>query len=103
MKLHITKQYYKRSQYGREPVKYTAKQPKGIGTDVYATIKIDPILRKKELKPIKVAMLRHEVTEIREWGKGSTKAHTIAKKKESQKLKKIGGVMDFWNKVKEVQ
>jgi hypothetical protein len=98
MKLHIKRQYYKHIRKGEEPIKFHAVQPKGIGTDVYATIKLDPILRKKKLRIIKDEMLGHEMEEIKNWGHGKTNAHTIAKSKEPKTLKKVHGVNDFWKK-----
>ncbi len=41
MKLHVKKVYYKNIRKGKPPCSYSAVQPKGKGTDVYATIKLD--------------------------------------------------------------
>jgi len=102
MKLHIKKKYYKRVRRGEEPIKFHAVQPKGKGTDVYATIHLDPILRKKKLRIIKDEMLEHEMEEIKDWGKGKTNAHTIAKHKEPRTLRKCKGVTGFWEKANRI-
>ena len=101
MKLHIKKVYYKKPRIGREPCKYVAVQPKGKGTDVYATIKLDPILRKKKLKAIKKGMLKHEEVEIKRWAKGDRYSHRDAEKREPSYLRdKIKNVSGFWAAVK---
>ena len=48
MKLHKKIVYFKNIRHGKEPCKYEASQPNGVNTDVYATIKLDPILKKKK-------------------------------------------------------
>lgn len=101
MKFHIRKVYYKKPRVGKEPCKYVAVQPKGKGTDVYATIKLDPILRKKKLKPIKNGMLKHETVEIKRWAKGDRYSHRDAEKREPPYLRdKIKNVRGFWSFVK---
>jgi len=97
MKLHIRKQYYKNIRRGEEPCKYTAVQPKGKGTDVHAVIKLDPILKKSYLKPVKDAMIRHEMNEIMWWAKGGNAPHQRANRMEpALTRKKLKGVKGFW-------
>jgi hypothetical protein len=103
MKVHLKKVYYKNVRKGKEPCKFVAKQPKGIGTDIYATVKLDPILRKKKLKPIKDAMVRHEVNEIKVWGKGETAPHRKANSKEPYSTRVVlKGTKGFWRHVEKV-
>jgi hypothetical protein len=99
MKLHLKKVYYKNIRRGQEPCKYEAIQPGGKGTDVYATVKLDPILRKKKLKPILKGMLKHEKVEITEWAKGKEHSHNLAQRAEPSATKDLGGVRGFWNAV----
>ncbi len=97
MKLHIKKVYYKRPRVGKEPCKYSAVQPKGKGTDVYAVVKLDPILRKKKLKAIKNGMLKHETVEIKRWAKGDRYSHRDAEKKEPEiTRKRVRNTNLFW-------
>lgn len=96
MKIHIKKEYYKNIRRGKSPCKFVAKQPKGIGTDVYAKIRLDPILKKKKLKPIREAMLGHEMNEIKTWSKGRCKPHLSANAKEPQESRVLGGTKGFW-------
>jgi hypothetical protein len=98
MNVKIKKVYYKRSQRGRDPIKFEAVQPNGIGTDVHAKIKIDPILRRH--KDLRKAMLGHEVYEIKDWGRGCDNAHSHAKHREPKLTKNIGGVSGFWKEIK---
>ena len=98
MKVKVKKVYYKRIQKGRDPIKFEAVQPNGIGEDVHATIKIDPILKKH--KDLRKAMLRHEVYEIVDWGRGCNNAHSHAKRKEPKLTRNIGGVSGFWKEIK---
>jgi hypothetical protein len=100
MKIHIKKKYYKNVRRGKAPCKFTASQPKGIGTDVYATVRVDPILKKKKLKPIKDAMIKHEVNEIKTWGKGRCKPHISANRLEPQASRVLGGTKGFWKYLK---
>jgi hypothetical protein len=101
MKLHIKKVYYKKPRIGKEPCKYSAVQPKGKGTDVYVTIKLDPILRKKKLKSTKNGMLKHETIEIKRWAKGDRYSHRDAEKVEPKITReKIKNVRGFWAEVK---
>jgi hypothetical protein len=100
-KLHIKKKYYKRVRVGKEPIKYSAVQPKGKGTDVYATIRLDPILRKKKLKSIKNGMVKHEVVEISRWAQGDRYSHRDAERQEPSYLRdKVRNVSGFWREVK---
>jgi len=97
MKLHIRKKYYKNVRRGEEPCKFVAVQPKGKGTDVYATIKLDPILRKKKLKKVRDGMMKHEVVEITRWAKGDRYSHRDAERQEPAITKnKIKNVSGFW-------
>lgn len=96
--LKIKKVYYSRVRWGEQPIRFTAKQPKGVGTTVYATIYLDPIL--KHHPDLRNALLKHEIAELKAWGAGSTRAHTIGKSKESKLLRQIGGVSGFWREIK---
>jgi hypothetical protein len=98
MKVHVTKRYYKTTNKKREPISFSANQPRGIGTDVHAVIKIDPILKKH--KDLRKAMLKHEVYEITDWGKGCNLAHKHAKHKEPKLTREIGGTKGFWKEIK---
>jgi hypothetical protein len=100
MKLHKKIVYYKNIRRGKEPCKYSATQPKGKNTDVYATIKLDPILRKKKLKKIRNGMLKHEDVEIIRWAKGDRYSHRDANLAEPRITKKLGGTKGFWNEVR---
>jgi hypothetical protein len=102
MKLHIKKEYFKNIRRGKEPCKYVATQPQGVNSDVYATIKLDPILRKKKLKPILKGMLKHEKVEITRWGKGDRYSHRDAEKQEPAITRdKIKNVSGFWKYCKD--
>jgi len=90
--------YYKRSLVGRDPVRYSARQPKGKGTTVFATFRLDPILRKH--RDLREAMLKHELNELRAWGAGSTRGHSLARSKEPALTRNIGGVSGFWREIK---
>lgn len=96
MKIHIKKKYYKNVRRGKSPCKFTASQPKGIGTDVYATLKVDPILKNKKLKKIKDGILMHEINELKTWGKGRCKPHISANRLEPEPSKVLGGTKGFW-------
>lgn len=96
MKIFVTKRYYKRRRIGEEPIKYKAKQ-KRVGADVHATIMMDPVLKKHP--DLRKALVRHEVSEIRAWGKGSTSAHSSARSKEPKAIRNIGGVSGFWREI----
>ena len=97
-KILLKQKYYSKIKKGREPIRYRAKQPKGIGTTIYATIYLDPVLKK--YKDLRKELIGHEVNEIKAWGKGSTKAHTFARRKEPKKTKSIGGVSGFWKEIR---
>lgn len=97
MKVYITKRYYKRRRTGEEPIKYKAKQ-KRVGSDVHATVYMDPILKKHP--DLRKALVRHETNEIRAWGKGSTSGHSKARKREPKAIRNIGGVSGFWREIK---
>jgi predicted SprT family Zn-dependent metalloprotease len=102
MKLHKKIVYYKKIRRGKEPCKYVARQPRGENTDVYATIKLDPILRKKKLKKIKNGMMKHEIVEITRWGKGDRYSHRDAEKAEPAiTRKKVRNVSLFWKYCKD--
>ncbi|MFA5049281.1 MAG: hypothetical protein WC516_09720 [Patescibacteria group bacterium] len=102
MKLHRKIVYYKNIRKGKEPCKYVAVQPKGKGTDVYATIKLDPILRRKKLKKVREGMLKHENVEITRWAKGDRYSHRDAEKAEPKLTReKIRNVSNFWRYCKE--
>lgn len=93
----LKRRYYQRSCVGRNPIRYSAKQPGGIGSTIHATVYLDPILR--TYPDLERALIRHEVNELRAWGKGQTGAHTIARKKEPKALQNIGGVSGFWREI----
>ena len=98
MRLHKKIIYYKNVRKGKSPCSYSATQPKGKGTDVYATIKLDPILRKKKLKTIKNGMLKHETVEIKRWANGDKYSHRDAEKCEPKITKeKIRNSKLFWD------
>lgn len=97
LKVYVTKKYYKRSRVGEEPIKYHAKQ-KRIGADVHATVYMDPVLKKHP--DLRKALVRHETDEIRAWGKGSSSAHSGARKREPKVIQNIGGVSGFWREIK---
>ena len=100
MKLHKKIVYFKNIRQGKEPCKYEASQPNGVGTDIYATIKLDPILKKKKLKVIRKAMIGHEVNEMTHWGQGKTACHDYANRREPAITRvKIKGVAGFWGEV----
>jgi len=103
MRLHIKKVFYKNSRPGQEPCKYEASQPNGVNTDVYATIKLDPILKKKKLKSIRDGMLKHETVEITRWGQGDRYSHRDAERQEPLASRKVGGVAGFWSKVEQMK
>ena len=103
MKIKVKKIYYKKSQHGRNPIHFEATQPNGIGTDVKAVIKIDPILRKHHNKDLRQAMMGHELYEIKDWANGCDKAHHHAKRREPKLTKEIGGVTGFWREIKRRQ
>jgi len=100
MKLHIKQRYYKQSRVGREPIRFSVRQPRGVGTDIYGEVWLDPVLRKKQNADLKRALLKHEVDEIKVWGKGGSKGHTKARSKESKLIRTIGGVSGFWREIK---
>jgi len=104
MKIKIKKRYYKQVRRGREPIKFEAVQPKGVGTNVVAVLKIDPILRKKRHSDLQRAMVKHEINEIKYWGKNkkacSKCSHKFAKKKEPKLTRRIKGVAGFWQEIK---
>ena len=97
MKVYVTKRYYKRSRPGEEPIKYSAKQ-KRVGADVHAKVMMDPVL--KEHDDLRRALLRHELSEIRSWGRGESNAHSKARKKEPKAIRNIGGVSGFWREIR---
>jgi hypothetical protein len=101
MKIKIKKRYYKRVLTGREPIKFEAYQPKGVGTDVVAVLKIDPILRKKRHSDLHRAMVKHEIDEIKHWGQNKRGcSHSHAKKQEPLLTRRIKGVAGFWQEIK---
>ena len=79
MKLYVKKRYYKRDRRSESPAVYEARQPKGVGTDIHATIRMSPILKKHG--DLRKGILRHETEEIKAWGRGSTRPHRIANSK----------------------
>jgi hypothetical protein len=104
MKIHKKIVYFKNIRQGKEPCKYEASQPNGVNTDVYATIKLDPILKKKKLKAIRNGMVGHEVNEMTHWGQGKTGSHRFANAKEPAITRiKCEGVAGFWRQVSQMK
>lgn len=100
MKLHLKKRYYKTSRRGREPIRYSVRQPRGVGTDIYGEVRIASVLRKRKNKDLRKALMRHEIAEIRKWGKGGKATHSEARKREPKLTRGIGGVSGFWKEIK---
>ena len=98
VKITLKEKYYKKSKLNREPIKYHAEQPGGLGTKVTAVVHMDPVL--KQYPDIRKAMLQHERREISDWSIGKTSAHKRAKAKEPRVIKDIGGVSGFWKEVR---
>ena len=98
MKLHIKKKYYSRVRWGEQPIKFRISQPKGIGTDVYCVIYLDPILKRH--KDLREALLKHEIEEITDWAKGGKGSHSKARRSEPVIIRNLGGVSGFWREVK---
>ena len=96
--LKITYKYYKHVRRGEEPIRYTVKQPKGVGTAAFATIYLDPILKKHP--DLQRALLKHEINEIKAWATGKVGVHIKARGKEPALTRKIGGVSGFWEEIK---
>jgi hypothetical protein len=97
MKVHITKSYYKVSRKGREPAKFHATQKGGLGHDVHAKVKLDPILKKH--KDLERGIMKHEKTEIEHWGHGHPASQHVARFKEPKLTRTIGGVSGFWKEI----
>jgi len=97
MKVYVTKKYYKHSRVGEEPIKYKAKQ-KRVGADVHATVFMDPVLKKHP--DLRKALIKHEKTEIRAWGRGESGGHSKARRHEPKAIRNIGGVSGFWREIK---
>lgn len=95
--LTIKLEYYKGIRKGKQPIKYHAEQPKGIGTDVKATIYLDPILKYHD--DLRDALVNHEIREIITWAKGEKGAHTKARSQEPKAIRDIGGVSGFWKEI----
>ena len=93
----IKKRYYPTSRVEREPIRYSAKQPDGTGSTVFATIYLDPILRK--YPDLERALIQHETNELKAWGKGQSGVHALARSKEPKALQQIGGVSGFWREI----
>ena len=97
MKVYAKKLYYKSNRRSEPPARYSARQPKGIGTDVHATIRLAPILKKH--KDLRKGILKHEMEEIKAWGKGKTNSHRFASSKEPRVTRKLGGERAFWKEI----
>jgi len=95
--LYVKQKYYSRVRRNEPPIKFYVNQPRGIRTDVYGTIYIDPILKK--YPDLRIPMINHEMNEIRAWGRGLKSAHTKARSKEPRTLQRIGGVSGFWREI----
>jgi len=98
MNLHVRKKYYKHDYKDRSPARYSVKQPKGVGTDVHGVIYMSPVLKKH--KDLRKGILKHEIEEIKAWGKGKTNAHRIAQSKEPKITRNLGGERAFWKEIK---
>ena len=99
MKVHIKKKYYKRSHTGRSPATFKARQPEGIGGEVFAIVRLDPILRKRRYQDLNKAIMRHEKHEIQAWGNGHPAPHHHAKSRESKLTRDMQGVHHFWQEI----
>lgn len=90
--------YYKRKRPNKSPATYHASQRYGVGTDIKATIKLDPILkdRPKERRII----INHEMEEIRNWGKGLKRRKAHKKAQRTKKDNYIDTPKEFWNIIK---
>ena len=97
MDIRVRKRYYKRSKKGRSPASFIARQPRGVGTDVHATIRLDPVLKKH--KDLRKGVLKHETDEIKAWGKGKTSTHRYANRNEPKVTRRLGGVKGFWREI----
>ena len=98
MKIYVRKKYLKRNYIGKSPIHFHAVQPKGVGTDIHATLTLAPVLKKhpKLRKP----MIQHEMDEIRHWGEGSRgNSHHHAKRREPEITRNLN-IQTFWEKVK---
>lgn len=98
MKIKIRKKYLKRNYTNDSPVKFHARQPNGVGTDVQAIITIAPVLRKHP--DLRKPMVKHEVDEIKHWAVNHSGSHDHAKGKEPKLTRNIGGVSGFWKEIK---
>lgn len=84
MDIRVKRRYYKSSKKGRAG-SFRARQPKGVGTTVHATIMLDPSLKQDKRKRERV--IKHERDEIKAWGKGRLRPHRVARRKETGKRK----------------
>ena len=100
MQLHIKIRYYSQTVVGREPIKFKVRQPKGVGTDVYGEIWLDPVLRKAKVADLRKALMAHEMAEIKAWARGQKGSHTKARSHEPAAIRNIGGVSGFWREIK---
>jgi len=96
--LKITYKYYKRVRRGEEPIRYTVRQPKGVGTTAFAVVYLDPILKRHP--DLKRALVNHELSEIRAWAVGKSGSHIGARRREPALTRNIGGVSGFWKEIK---
>jgi len=96
--LKITYKYYKHVRRGEEPIRYTVRQPEGVGTTAYVTIYLDPILKKHP--DLKRALVKHEIDEIKAWAMEKTGSHAKARHREPALTRNIGGVSGFWKEIK---
>jgi len=103
MKLNLKRKYYKHTKVGREPVRFHVRQPKGIGTDIDGEVWLDPVLKEDGNIDLREALLKHEIDEIKTWGKGTKASHTLAKSQEPILIRKLGGVSGFWQEIKRRQ
>jgi len=98
-RVHAKVKYYKNSSRYRSPATFNAVEPQGVGGDIYAVIKEDPILKRKRERDLKRAVERHEKDEIHAWGKGSFFPHQVAKGRETNLTKEMQTPQDFWREV----
>ena len=92
MKIYVVKRYNKRS--GGKPIESRYEQPRGVGSDIHAEIRLDPSLKKHP--DLRRALIRDEKNKIREWGRGNA----FKKAKTPRLLRDIGGVKNVRDEIK---
>ena len=97
LKIHVRKKYLKRDYVGKSPIHFHAVQPKGVGTDIHATLTLAPVLKKHP--KLRNPMVQHELDEIKHWGEGKAGSHDHAKRREPKLTRELT-IDTFWRKVK---